>query len=244
MNLEGKVVLITGSSRGMGAASARLAASRGAKVVLHGRTESEELIKLSDELGVMSINCDVSDKQAVKHSVDLVIKQYGKIDVLINCAGYVKSKPFLDLEDSDWYADFNINVLGSANFCQLVIPQMNKGGSIVNVSSIRGLSNLARIGAVPYCVSKAGVISLTVALAKEYGPTIRVNCVAPGPTETDMAKYWPPEIRKKYETESLLDKIPTPEEMAKIILFLASDESGIMTGQVLTADTGYTIYGK
>jgi 3-oxoacyl-[acyl-carrier protein] reductase len=242
--MKDKVVIITGSSRGMGAATARLVNAQGGKVVLHGRTETSELIKIAKELDAFYIICDVADKQAVTESVEKVVQKFGRIDSLINCAGAVKSKEFLELEDKDWYDDFNVNMLGTVHFCQAVIPRMEQGSTIVNISSIRGLTNLARGGIMPYSVSKAGVISLTVGLAKEFGPKIRVNCVAPGPTETEMAKTWAPEMRQKYKTESLVGRIATPEDIAKTVLFFASDQSGIVTGQIFTADGGYGLYGK
>lgn len=242
--MKDKVILITGSSRGMGAATARIAAERGAKVVLHGRTESPELLSLAKELGAMYVVCDVADKEAIKEAVATVVNEMGKIDSLVTSAGWMTSIPFLELEDEDWLKDFSINMLGTANFCQAVIPHMSDGGSIVTVSSIRGHTNYARPGAMQYCASKAAVMSLTIGLAKEYGPKIRVNCVAPGPTDTEMAKSWSPEMRKKYDVESLLGRIAQPEDIAKVIMFLASDESGIMTGQILAADAGYELYGK
>lgn len=242
--MKNKAVLITGSSRGMGAATARLAHTQGAKVVLHGKTETKELVALAKELDTMYITCDVSDKAAVDTEVAKVVTEFGHIDSLVNCAGWVKSTPFLELTDKDWLDDFSINLLGTAHFCQAVIPHMEQGGTIVNVSSIRGLINLARGGALPYCVSKAGVTSLTVGLAKEFGPKIRVNCVAPGPTETEMAKTWSPEMREKYETETLVGRVALPDDIANVILFLASEQSGIMTGQILQADGGYGLYGK
>ena len=242
--MKGKVVLISGSSRGMGAATARLAHAQGDTVVVHGRSETPQLVELAKELAAPYVVCDVSDQVKVKKAVETIVEEYGRINTLINCAGWVKSTPFLELTDQDWLDDFQINLLGTAHFCQAAIPHMGHGSSIVNVSSIRGIANLARGGALPYSVSKAGVISLTIGLAKELGPKIRVNCVAPGPTETDMAKTWSVEMRESYKTQSLVDKIAQPDDIAKVILFLASDQAGIMTGQVLTADGGYEIYGK
>ena len=242
--MQDKVVLITGSSRGIGAATARLAVERGAKVVVHGKTDSPTLQSLASEIGAFKIFCDVADKVAVSQEVSRVVDKFGGIDVLINSAGYAKSKPFLELTDQDFYDHFNVNLLGTVHFCQAVIPYMNKASSIVNISSLRGLTNFASARIMPYSVSKAAILSLSIGLAKEYGPDIRVNCVAPGGVETDIAKGWSNELRTKYKEESLIKRIAKPEDVAKVILFLASDESSLLTGKVFSADGGYEIYGK
>lgn len=119
--LDGKVILITGSSRGIDAATAKLAVGYGAKVILHGRTESEELKDLVNQLKEEYTACDVSDKKAVQKEVDRIVKKMGRIDGLINCAGIAKPKPFLETEDEDWIENFKINLLGVVHFCQVVI---------------------------------------------------------------------------------------------------------------------------
>ncbi|MFN8016253.1 MAG: SDR family oxidoreductase [Acidimicrobiia bacterium] len=242
--MENKVVVISGSSRGIGAAFARLAHSKGAKIVVHGRTQTDELERISKELDAFPIVCDVSDKKQVMSEFSRIIDEFGRIDSLVNCAGTIKSKEFLELEAQDWYDDFNVNFLGVVNFCQAAIPHMSEGSTIVNISSTRGKTNLARAGALPYSVSNAGIASLTIGLAKDLAPKIRVNAIAPGPTETDMAKTWTPERRAQYEKESLIGRVAQPGEMAEIIYFFASDQSAIITGQFFTADGGYEIYGK
>jgi len=243
-NLINKVILITGSSRGMGAAAAEIAASRGATVVLHGKTESDELKSLAKKLKSDYMFCDVSDKPSVEGAIEGLVKKYGQIDAIINSAGIAKSKYFMDLDKEDWYEQFDINLVGTANVCQAAIPYMSEGASIVNISSIRGITNLGNTRNTAYCVSKAGVHSLTVGLAKEFGPKIRVNCIAPGGTLTEMLKNSPAEVQEGYRSNSALKRLAEPEDIAKIMLFLASDESSIMTGQILTADGGYEIYGK
>lgn len=244
MSFKGKTVVVTGSSRGIGAATARLAKKRGAHVVVHGKTDSDELGKIAKELDALKIFCDVADRKAVIDAVEKVVGKYGTIDVLVNSAGMVKSKPFLELDDQDFYDDFNVNLLGTVHFCQAVIPHMSDGSAVVNVSSIRGIHNLSSARAMPYCISKSGVISLSIGLAKQFGPKIRVNCVAPGGTETDIAKHFTPELRKKYTDESMIKRIASPEEVARTILFLASDEASLITGKVISTDGGYEVYGK
>lgn len=172
--LEGKIILITGSSRGIGAATAKLAALYGAKVILHGKTKSEELKNLASALKADYIACDVSDKRAVELEVKRISKKVGRIDGLVNCAGVVDPKYLLDTNDSDWLDDFKINVLGTLHFCQAIIPYMRKAkyGRIVNVASARGHATTASNRSIAYSVSKAGVVNLTAALAKECAPEI------------------------------------------------------------------------
>lgn len=241
-----KVVLITGSARGIGAATARLAHSRGAIVILHGRTDSEPLNKLSKELeGAPTIACDVSDKEAVEQGIKAVLKKVGKIDVLVNSAGMVHPQPFLESDDENWLNVFKINVLGTVHFCQAVIPQMQKHeyGRIVNIASIRGHAVTASNRGMEYSATKAAIVSLTSSLAKEFAPHITVNAVSPGFVQTDISKTWNDRVWEQAGT-ALLDRTAEPSEIAEAILFLASDAASFVTGQTLIVDGGYTISGK
>lgn len=244
-NLKGKVVLITGSSRGIGAATARLAKQNGATVVVHGKTESGELLALAKELDCSYIFCDVSDKVAVISAVQKLTKEMGRIDVLVNAAGIVTPKPLLESEDSDWMNEFQTNVLGTVHFCQAVIPVMQgkKYGRIVNVASVRGHSEMASNRGMSYSTSKAAIINMTSALAKEYAPAIAVNAVSPGFTETDMAKTWNDKVWEQARS-ALLGRPAKPLEIAEAILFLASDNASFITGQTILVDGGYSIAGK
>jgi NAD(P)-dependent dehydrogenase (short-subunit alcohol dehydrogenase family) len=235
--MKDKVVLITGSSRGgMGTAAARIAAAKGARVVLHGRTENQELKDFAKELGCDYVVCDVVDKKAVEAAVAEVIQKEGRVDVLINCAGMAEAAPFLESDDDHWLRVFNVNVLGTVHFIQAVAPHMlkAKSGRIVNVSSIRGMENMSSSRITAYSASKAAVNNLTTALAKEFAPYIAVNAVAPGWTEAVHAQV----------KTALLQRAAQPEELAEAIMFLASDEAGFITGQVLVVDGGYGIAGK
>ncbi len=140
--MKDKVVVVMGSSRGIGAAVARLAAQRGARVVVHGRTDSPSLQQIAKDLNCFKISCDVADKVAVQQEISKVVAKLGSIDVLVNAAGYAKAKSFMELEDQDFYDDFNINLLGTVHSCQAVIPHMNGGAGIVNVASLRGLPKI------------------------------------------------------------------------------------------------------
>ncbi len=246
VSLTDKVILITGSSRdGMGAAAARIASKRGAKVVLHGRVETDELTALAKELQCNYVLCDVTDKSAVEAAVTETIAKAGKIDALINCAGMAAAVPFLESDDEHWIDVFKVNVLGTVHFIQAVAPYMLKAktGRIVNVSSIRGIENMASSRITAYSASKAAVNNLTAALAKEFAPYIAVNAVAPGFTMTHMSKGWTEAVHAQVET-ALLQRAAEPEELAATMIFLASDEASFMTGQVLVVDGGYGMAGK
>lgn len=235
--LRGKTILITGSSRGIGAATARLAKSYGAEVILHGKSESENLKKLASELDFEYIFCDLTDLGKVKSEVD----KLGKIDILVNSAGINISKPFQELTSEDWLETFKANVLGTVNFSKAVIPKMNeaKYGKIINISSVKGYQNAA--GRAAYSSSKATIINLTASMAKELSPYILVNSVAPGFTQTEMTQATWSERVKKHVGQSLLKRMAKPEEIAEVILFLASDRSSYITGQTILVDGGFSM---
>lgn len=244
--MEDKVVLITGSSRGgMGAEVAKIAAKEGAIVILHGHSENQELQDLARELSSDYIVCDVGNKGEVNKAVGTVIKNHGRIDALVNCAGIAESAPFLDSDDEHWERIFRVNVLGTVHFIQAVAPHMLKAkrGRIVNVSSIRGHENTSSSRITAYSASKASVINLTAALAKEFAPHIAVNCVSPGFTMTHMSSGWTEAVHAQVKT-ALLERAAQPSELAEPIIFLASDKASFITGQTLVVDGGYGIAGK
>ena len=238
--LENKTILITGSSRGIGAATARLAKRYGANVVLHGKTVTKELEQISKELGSSYIVCDVADESAVKKEVSKV----NNIDILVNNAGINPSKTFMELTAEDWCNIFEVNVMGTVNFSKAAIPQMIERGSgkIINVASIKGYHHVS--GKPAYAASKAAIIRMTSSMAEEFAShNILINAVAPGFTETEMTKSTlSPKI------QSQIDKIPLkrmakPNDIAEVILFLASDASNYITGQTLSVDGGYSVAG-
>jgi 3-oxoacyl-[acyl-carrier protein] reductase len=232
-----KIMLVTGSSRGIGNAVARLGIEYNFEVILHGKSESIELIKLSKELGCKYISCDITNEKQVLSCLN----KFDKIDVLINCAGINISKPFEDLTTEDWTNTFNTNVLGTVNFSKSIIPKMKKYkyGKIVNVASIKGYQST--VGRVAYASSKAAVINLTAGMAKELAPEILVNAISPGFTQTDMTnKTWSERIEKQVDS-ILLKRMAKPEEIAETILFLASDKSSYITGQTIIVDGGFYI---
>jgi NAD(P)-dependent dehydrogenase (short-subunit alcohol dehydrogenase family) len=233
-----KTILITGSSRGIGASLARLAHKEGFDVILHGRTISDELILLSKEIKSKYIFFDVNNVDEINKA----FKEISKIDILVNSAGINISKPFLDLTMDDWKKIYDANVFGIVNVIRSTIPFMQKNnslGKIINIASIKG--TYSAVGRVAYASSKAAVISLTTGLAKELAPNIIVNCVSPGFTNTEMTNNtWSIRIKKQVES-ILLGRMGTPNEIAEVILFLCSDRCSYITGQNINVDGGFGI---
>lgn len=238
--LENKTILITGSSRGIGAITARTAKNYGANVILHGETESEELRELAKELDSPYFFCDVADETVVKREVS----KFENIDILINNAGINPSKTFLELTDKDWRQIFDVNVFGVVNVSKAVIPGMIKRehGKIVNIASVKGYPHVS--GKPAYSSSKAAVMRITSSMAEEFAPyNILVNAVAPGFVDTEMTK-----ATLSSTIQGQVDKIPlkrmaAPAEIAEAILFLASDKAAYITGHTLVVDGGYSIAG-
>lgn len=243
--LKDHVVLITGSSRGIGAATARLAHHRGARVILHARAVSPQLLALADELGARYLTCDVTDEQAVAAAVAGLLEREPTIHALINCAGNVSPKPFLGATAADWLAELNVNLLGTVYFCQALAPAMTATGygRIVNVTSIRGEAVTASARIMAYSAAKAAVANFTVSLAKELAPAVNVNAVAPGFTRTAQSEKFTEAVWSQVRS-ALSGRIAEPEDIAEALLFLASERARFITGQTLVVDGGYTIAGK
>jgi NAD(P)-dependent dehydrogenase (short-subunit alcohol dehydrogenase family) len=239
---HGLTLLITGSARGIGAAVARLARHRGASVILHGQTASPQLLRLAEELEARWIACDVRDGPAVAAAVDEVFEAVPRIDGLVNNAGSTFHKSVLDLEDDEWHHMFGVNVLGPVHFVQAVVPRMIEagGGRLVNLSSLVGHAVTARGRNVSYGIAKAAVQNLTAAMAKEFAPTVAVNCVSPGFTATAMSEGWN-EKAWADARRSLLERPADPEEIAEVILFLVGPRSSFVSGQTWLVDGGYTL---
>lgn len=245
-----KTILVTGSSRGIGRAVARLAHQQGYTVIVHGRTDSEELERVHRELsGSVKTFFDVSDRQAVFSSLSHILKNVGMIDGLVNNAGVASNflKDISEVDDEKAMAEYRVNYLGTVHCLQTVLPKMVEAGkgSVVNVASIKADSRLTTLSTLTFGGSKAALVSLTKALAKVYSPKgVRFNVVLPGYVETDQVKLWNEETFRRISEGTLLGRIARPEEVAPLIMFLASDEAAYVTGSEFLIDGGYALKGK
>jgi 3-oxoacyl-[acyl-carrier protein] reductase len=243
MKLTDKISLVTGAAQGIGKAIALKLAGEGSHVVLVdvNKEKCEEVSKEVEDKNRKSwvYKIDVSDFKQVEDLFDNEIEKWGRIDILVNNAGITRDNLILRMKEEEWDDVIKINLKGMFNFCKAASKFMmkQKAGAIVNISSIIGI--MGNAGQVNYSASKAGVIGLTKSLAKELASrNIRVNAVAPGFIQTAMTDKLNEE-QKKLMTDAIpLKRIGTPEEVAKLVLFLACDESSYTTGQVINADGG------
>lgn len=235
MILKDKVAIITGASRGIGLATAKLFVKEGAKVI---GTYNNTKVK---EDGVVFYKLDIINSEDVNNFVNEIIEKYGKIDILVNNAGITADGMTKKLSEENFEKVIKTNLQGTFNITKLIGPYMqeNKGGSIINIASIVGV--YGNIGQVNYAASKAGIIGMTHTWAKEFAfkeGNVRVNAVAPGYTMTDMLKTVPEDLLNKFKNMTLLKKIATPEDIANVILFLASDYSSYITDEVINVNGG------
>ena len=241
-----KTVLITGASRGIGAATARLFAEKGFNTAICYNRGEEKALALVRELtqkgfNAIAIKLDVCNPENCNEAIEKCVKAFGGINVLVNNAGIAQQKLVTDITDSDWNTMLNTNLSGVFYCCRAAAPYFisQKMGNIVNVSSMWGVTGASM--EVHYSAAKAGVIGLTKALAKELGPSnIRVNCIAPGVIQTEMNKALSGETISALCDDTPLCRTGKPEEIARAIYFLA-EEADFITGQVLTADGGMTV---
>jgi len=246
MKLKNKIALITGSSRGIGKATAMLFAKEGAKIVINYLTTEEKnalsIVDKIKEIGsdAIAIKCDVSKENEVKEMIQKTIQRFGKIDILVNNAGIVFDVPFFERTVEQWKRTMDVNLLGTFLCSKYASEQMlkNDSGKIINISSTNGINSFSP-EAMDYDASKAGVINLTRNLAKELAPKIQVNSVAPGWVDTEINKDLPEDFVKEETEKIYLKRFAKPEEIAKTILFLASDDANYITGSILKVDGGY-----
>jgi NAD(P)-dependent dehydrogenase (short-subunit alcohol dehydrogenase family) len=242
---KGKIIMITGAAGGIGSVTANMFLRQGAKVVKCDyayRAISHESIDFS--VNPVEIHLDVTKKFQVFEVVDSIVEKLGKLDVVVNLAGILRSKPYLEVTEEEWDQMFAINLKGQFFVTQAAMRHMikNKGGVFVNMASISGKVG-GVMAAVDYSASKAGVICMTKSLAKygaQYG--IRANSIAPSGTETSMIdtyrKAWGEEYVKNIGDGAPLGRYAEPEEIANVILFLASDESSYITGACIDVNGG------
>ncbi|MRX64543.1 SDR family oxidoreductase [Maribacter luteus] len=240
MELKNKVVIVTGSSKGIGKQIAILLAQNGAKVVVNHSNSEEQANNtvaaiLKSGGTAFSVKADVSNKEEVTRMFDVAIARYGKVDVLINNAGTMISKELKDITEEDFNKQFNVNVKGVFNTLQEASGKLADNGIIINVSS--STVKLMFPGYAIYSASKAAVEQMTRIFSKEIGRGISVNAIAPGPTETELfLNGKSPEFIERLGAMNAYNRLAKPMDIAKIVMFLASDDSKWISGQVIGAN--------
>lgn len=242
--LDGKTALVTGATRGIGRAIALKFADEGADIAFTYRSQDEAAQSLQAELESFGIRAKAYKSDAASfedaHSVVADVKEnFGHIDILVNNAGITKDGLMMRMDEAQWDAVIGTNLKSAFNFTHAVTPIMarQRSGSIINMSSVVGVSGNA--GQCNYSASKAGLIGLSKSIAKEMGPRgIRSNCIAPGFIATDMTGSLPENLRQEWEKQIPLRRGGQPEDVAKVALFLASDLSSYVTGQVINCCGG------
>jgi 3-oxoacyl-[acyl-carrier protein] reductase len=241
--VEGRVALVTGASQGIGRACALVLASAGAKVVLCARNQ-EKLQEVAAEIAskggeAEAFKMDVANEEEIKAGVKAILARFGKVDILVNNAGVTRDQLVLRMKRSDWDDVINTNLTGPFLLTQAVIGSMLKQrwGRIINITSIFG--QVGQAGQANYASSKAGLIGLTMAVAREVASrNITVNAVAPGWIETAMTTTLPEELKEKMRNSVPLGRTGTDLDVANAVKFLASEEAGYITGEVLKVNGG------
>ncbi|MBB1548568.1 MAG: 3-oxoacyl-[acyl-carrier-protein] reductase [Clostridiales bacterium] len=239
-----KVAFITGATRGIGRAIALELAKEGYNIALNYRTENEALETLKKEISELGVECypvqgDVSKAEDSERMTKEIIEHFEQIDVLVNNAGITKDKLIQRMKEEEFTDVINVNLVGTFNITKNVIKYMTKKryGKIINLSSVVGISGNA--GQSNYAASKAGIIGFTKSIAKELASrNITANAVAPGFIQTDMTNVLKDEIKEAIEGTIPLKRLGTAEDVAKVVKFLASDDSNYITGQVINVDGG------
>ena len=244
MLLQGKTALITGEARGIGKAIALKFASEGANIAFTDLVIDENGEATRQEIEALGVTCkayasNAADFQQTEEVVQQVKADFGTIDILVNNAGITKDGLMLRMTEAQWDAVIGVNLKSAFNFIHAVVPIMmrQRGGSIINMASVVGVHGNA--GQSNYSASKAGMIALAKSIAQEMGPKgIRANAIAPGFIETAMTAALPEDVRKDWMTKIPLRRGGKPEDVADVALFLASDLSSYVTGQVIQIDGG------
>jgi dihydroanticapsin dehydrogenase len=244
--LSGKVAIVTGGSRGIGFATAKIFAENGANVMITSK-DSRRLEKAVSQLpNITGIVADIRNTNDVKKVVEKTVKKFGKLDILVNNAGvFPKIKMLHEINEEEWNDILDINLTGQFRFTKAAIPYLQKtSGSIINISSDAGLKAYQGFNADAYSATKSGLIILTKCWALEYAKDkIRVNCICPGVVDTDMTKPFlkTEKDRDFMNNEHPIGRIGQPEDIAKAILYFASDDASWITGAILTVDGGESI---
>ncbi len=240
---NGRCVLISGGDRGIGAAAARAFWQAGYRVAVLYHTHAEAAAALEKELpGLLAVQCDVASRASCEVAFHTVEQAVSHVDVLVSNAGIAQQKLFTDITPEEWQHMLDVNLSGAFHLCQLALPGMirRKAGRILTVSSMWGQTGGSC--EVHYSAAKAGLIGLTKALAKEEGPSgITVNCVAPGVIDTDMMAAFTAEDKAALAEETPVGRLGSADEVAQLLVFLAGESAGYITGQVFGVNGGLVI---
>ena len=240
---NGRCVLISGGDRGIGAAAARAFWQAGYRVAVLYHTHAEAAAALEEALpGLLAVQCDVASRASCEVAFHTVEQAVGHVDVLVSNAGIAQQKLFTDITPEEWQHMLDVNLSGAFHLCQLALPGMirRKAGRILTVSSMWGQTGGSC--EVHYSAAKAGLIGLTKALAKEEGPSgITVNCVAPGVIDTDMMAAFTAEDKAALAEETPVGRLGSADEVAQLLVFLAGESAGYITGQVFGVNGGLVI---
>jgi 2-hydroxycyclohexanecarboxyl-CoA dehydrogenase len=241
--LEDKIAIVTGAGQGIGRAIADKLAAQGATVVVTDLDEASAKQTAAGLPGAVAIRADVTDRQDVQAAVDRVMQQFGRVDVLVNNAGWDKASPFVDSDPADWDRAIAVNLYGVLHTCHAVLPIMagQGGGAVVNLGSDAG--RVGSSGEAVYSAAKGGVIAFTKSLARETARhQVRVNCVCPGPTDTALfASFAGPKLREALTKAIPFRRLGQPADVANVVAFLASDEAAFVTGQTVSVSGGLTM---
>lgn len=248
MQLKGKTAVVTGSGRGLGKAIALKLAQMGANIVLNDIPASDAIESTAEEFreagyGVLVTKGDVRSESDVKDMVGKAVEAFGRVDILVNNAGITKDKPMAMMSEQDWDDVLDINLKG-AFFCTKTVSKImikQRSGKIINIASVAGV--MGNPGQANYSASKAGLIGLTKSTAKELASRgITCNAVAPGIIQSKMTDVLPEKVKENYLNNIPLGRFGTPDDVADVIGFLASDDSNYVTGQVINIDGGLVMY--
>lgn len=239
-----KTVLITGASKGLGASIAKIFAQNNHNIILNYNNSEEEALKLTEELKqynveILPVKADITKEEDIKNMVDVSINKFKKIDILINNAGIAIDTIVEDKTKENFIKTLDTNLIGPFLLSKYVGKHMlkEKQGNIINISSTNGIDTYYEYS-LDYDASKSGLISLTHNLANHYAPYIRVNCIAPGWINTEMNKNLDEEYKKEEENKILLNRFANPEEIAKVVYFLSTEDASYINNEIIRVDGG------